>query len=253
MDPDKIQDNLKTKFIGSQILVFDSTASTNDIAAEYSKNAANNGLAIFAEEQTAGRGRSGNKWLAGKGNSILCSILLTSTESGPELLSLAAAVAVAEAIGNDAKIKWPNDIMLNGKKTAGILLETKKHKNYTAYILGIGINCHQQKKDFSKELQNTATSIDIETGRTCDRVTLAKRLLVCMEKQLKTAEQNSRKIIERWQKLSVLLHHRVTVIYNRKKFTGNCIGLEPQKGLILQLDSGSVRMFVAAHTTIAKN
>ncbi|MFZ0035686.1 MAG: biotin--[acetyl-CoA-carboxylase] ligase [Sedimentisphaerales bacterium] len=254
IDPDKIKVN--TKRIGRKILVYNHTSSTNDIAAEYAKNKENDGLAIFAEEQTSGRGRAGAKWLSGCSDSILCSILLTSCKCNPELLSLACPVAVAEAVGkiahSHAKIKWPNDIILNGKKVAGIMVESKTVNGSTAYIIGIGINCHQNKNSFPHELQTTATSIDIESRSICDRISLAKRLLSSLDHWLEVAEDTSKKIIDRWRKLNTLLNQRITVIYNGRKFTGNCIGVDPEKGLILQLDRGGVRMFHAAHTTIAK-
>lgn len=253
LDRDKIKTNLKNRWIGSSIIVYKSTSSTNDVAVEYARNPDNHGTVIFAEEQTAGRGRGGNKWLSKKGDSTLCSIVLSSEQINPEILCLSCAVAVAEAVGKGAKIKWPNDIILNGRKVAGILLETKKYKNHTAYILGIGINCHQKQNDFPKEMRKTATSIDIERDSLIDRNTLAKRLLSSIEHWLDIAKKNSGKVIEQWQKLSILLHKRITVIYKSKKFTGNCIGIDPEKGLIVQLETGSVRMFDAAHTTIAKN
>ena len=256
LDPDKIKANLKTKRIGTTILVYSSTSSTNDIAAEYAKNKKNDGLAIFAEEQTAGRGRAGTKWHSPRADSILCSILLTHSKCKAELLSLTLAVAVAEAIGKIAdsqpKIKWPNDIILNRKKVAGILLETKKDEGRTAYILGIGINCHQKKNSFPAELRSSATSIDIESRSICDRVLLAKRIISSIEHWLEVAEKSSKKVTDRWRRLSILLGHRVTLIFNMKKFTGNCLGMNPQKGLILQLETGGVRMFDAAHTRIVK-
>lgn len=254
LDPDKIKVN--TKRIGRKILVYNHTSSTNDIAAEYAKNKKNDGLVIFAEDQTAGRGRSGNKWHSGQADSILCSILLTACKCRTELLSLTLAVSVAETVGkiahSHAKIKWPNDIILNRKKTAGILLETKTINNHTAYILGIGINCHQKKNSFPRELQTSATSIDIESNSICDRISLAKRLLSSLDHWLQIAEKNSKKVIDHWRKLSTLLNQRTTIVYNGRKFTGNCIGVDPEKGLIIQLDRGGVRMFDAAHTTIAK-
>jgi BirA family biotin operon repressor/biotin-[acetyl-CoA-carboxylase] ligase len=254
LDPDKIKTN--TKHIGRKILVYNHTSSTNDVAAEYAKNKENDGLAIFAEEQTAGRGRTGNKWLSGRSDSVLCSILLTDCKCNPELLSLACPVAVAEAVGkiahSHAKIKWPNDIILNGKKAAGIVVESKKVNGSTAYIIGIGINCHQNKTSFPQELQATATSIDIESGSMCDRISLAKRLLTSLDHWLEAAENDGGKIIDQWSKLNTLLNQRITVIYNGRKFTGNCIGVDPEKGLILQLDRGGVRFFDAAHTSIAK-
>ena len=256
LDLDEITANLKTKRIGRKVVVYNSTASTNDVAAEYAKNKSSDGLVVFAEQQTRGRGRTGAKWQSGTGDSILCSIVLTRAGVGHELLSLAAAVAVAEAIGkiadNHARIKWPNDIILNGKKVAGILLESKTLNRRISFTLGIGINCHQKKSDFDDEIRKTATSIDIENKTICDRISLAKRLLASIEHWLEIAETDSKKLITRWQRHSLLLNHRVTLIYDGRKFAGNCIGIDPQKGLILQLDTGAVRIFHAAQTTIEK-
>ena len=166
------------------------------------------------------------------------------------MLSLTCAVAVADAIGKPAKIKWPNDIMINERKVAGILLESVANKNIDSYIIGIGINCHQSQDSFPKELTSTATSLDMENNSTCDRISLAKRLLYSIDYWLEIAEKNSKKIIEYWQKLSIQLGHRITLIFNGKEFSGNCTGIDPEKGIILHLDSGSVRMFDAAHTSI---
>ena len=256
LDPDKIIANLNTKRIGKKILVYNSTSSTNDIAAEYAANKRNDGLAIFAEEQTAGRGRAGAKWISRRADSILCSIVLTRTKCGAELLSLTLAVAISEAIGQTggkpAKIKWPNDIILNDKKVAGILLESKTYNSHTVYILGTGINCHQNEESFPPELKPIATSIDIESKTICDRISLAKRVLNSIEHWLEVMEEDGTEVIEQWCKSSILLGQRVTLVFNGAKFIGNCIGIDPEKGLILQLDTGGVRMFDAAHTTIAK-
>jgi BirA family biotin operon repressor/biotin-[acetyl-CoA-carboxylase] ligase len=256
LSADEIKTNLKTRCIGRKILVYSSTSSTNDVAAEYATDERNNGLAIFAEEQTAGRGRAGAKWISGRANSVLCSIVLTKTKCSAELLSLALAVAVAEAVGKVggslAKIRWPNDIMLNDKKVAGILLESKTGNGETVYILGIGINCHQNKDSFPVELQATATSIDIEAQTICDRVSLAKRLLSSIDYWLWVAEKDGEMVIEHWSNLSLLLGRRVRLVFNGTEFVGNCVGIDPEKGLILQLDSGGTRFFDAAHTTIVK-
>ena len=252
LDPDNIKENLKTKRLGKKILVYNSTSSTNDVAAEYANNKNNDGLVIFTEKQTKGRGRASNKWISPKSDSLLCSILLTKPAKNSELLSLACAVAVAETIGSHAKIKWPNDIICNGKKIAGILLESKTKNNYTAHIIGIGINCHQATDSFPAELKSIATSIDIETKTICDRTSLAKRLITSLEHWLKIADEHPKKITAQWSTLSIQLGHRVTVAFEGTTFSGNCIGVDPAKGLILQLDTGSVRMFDAVHTTIVK-
>ena len=254
LDPDKIKAGQRTEIVGKEIIVYSTTASTNDIAAEYAKGGdKNNGLVIFSEYQTGGRGRRGNQWISNAGESILCSVLLTDCSIIAELLTLAAAVAVAETIGkcgsNEAKIKWPNDILLGGKKVAGILLESI---NNNAYILGIGINCHQDRRSFPEELRKIATSIDIETSGCCDRVSLARRLLTSIDQWLVTARDDRQKIIDRWSQLSTLLGQQISIEFNGQQFRGNCIGIDPAKGLILQLERGGVRMFDAVHTTIVK-
>jgi BirA family biotin operon repressor/biotin-[acetyl-CoA-carboxylase] ligase len=295
MDPDKITANLRTKRIGRKILVYDSTSSTQMIAAEYAKNGKNDGLVVFAEEQTAGRGRAGNAWYSGRSESVLCSVVLIESRLSVESLSLTCAVAVAEAVGkparSQAKIKWPNDIMLSGKKVAGILVEAKSvahrgeavpalrvagilpairgrdaldtnegnppqadspHRKSKIYIVGIGINCHQRKTSFPDELQPLATSMDVESHAVTDRISLAKRLLISLDDWLETAQTSTEKVTHRWRELSIQLGHRVALVFNGRTFTGHCIGVDPEKGLILQLDRGGVRMFDAAHTTIAK-
>ncbi len=264
LDPDLIRAHLRTTRVGKKVLVYEKTASTNDVAAEYAKNPDHAGLVVFAEEQTAGRGRSGAKWHSGSGQSLLFSVLLMDCGISSELLSLTCAVAVAEAIGQTgahrAGIKWPNDIVLAGKKLAGILVEARaenqksniKDQTCSIHVIGIGINCHQTPDDFPPELRESATSLDLAGGARCDRVTVARRVLTSLDHWLKVAERNGRQVTQTWSRLSTQLGQRVTLSCNRRRFTGNCIGVDPEKGLILQLDRGGVRMFDAAHTHIIK-
>lgn len=253
LDADFIMSNLDTVRMGRKVIVYKSTSSTNDIAAEYAKaGRKNNGLAIFAEQQTAGRGRRANKWLSQAGKSILCSVLVYDAEISANMITIASAVAVAQAIGKcgnfEAKIKWPNDILLNDKKVAGILVEKQN-----CFIIGIGINCHQQQKDFAGELYDIATSVDIQSGAACDRNRIAKRLLVSLDNVLSQTKNNPDDIIERWKSRSILLGRQITVETDGSQFTGNCIGVEPTEGLIIQLQRGGVKIFNAASTTIIQN
>jgi len=279
LDPDLIQANLKTKRIGKSVLVYERTASTNDVAAEYARNPDHDGLVVFAEEQTAGRGRTGATWQSRPGDSLLFSFVLIGSTAAGELVSLACAVAVAEAIGRiggrHAGIKWPNDIMLDDKKVAGILVESRgvsrrsslvarptetpspsqratSHPSQDTKIIGIGINCHQMKESFPEELQATATSLDLAGGTQCHRTTVARRVLTSLDHWLRVAERNKKAVIETWSRLSTQLGKRVALSYDGKRFTGNCIGVDPESGLILQLDRGGIRMFDAAHTHIIK-
>jgi len=256
LDPDKIQQNLQTERIGTKVVVHDRTSSTSDIAAEYARNPANDGLVVFAEEQAAGRGRTGATWHSRYGDSLLFSVALIGCELANELLSLTVAVAVAEAIGSiggrHARIKWPNDILLHGCKLGGILLESRSNGAGQAHIVGIGINCHQTAESFPPEIRDLATSIDLAAGVRCDRITLARRVLTSLDQWLIVAQTDGNRIIESWKTQSTQLGHRVTVSCDGKDYTGNCIGVDPVKGLILHLDRGGVRMFNAAHTRIVK-
>ncbi len=256
LDPDRIAANLKTRRIGRTIVVYDCTSSTSDVAAEYARDATYDGLVVFAEHQTAGRGRTGAKWHSTHGDSLLFSVLLTTCQLGSELLSLTCAVAVAEALGRiggrPARVKWPNDIMLAGRKIGGILVEAKQNEAVRAHIIGIGINCHRQREAFPAELREIATSIDLAAGTRCDRTILARRLLASLDHWITLAREDDKQVIATWDRLSTQRGHRVTLAYNGREFTGNCIGVDPAKGLILQLDRGGIRMFDAAHTSIIK-
>jgi BirA family biotin operon repressor/biotin-[acetyl-CoA-carboxylase] ligase len=124
--------------------------------------------------------------------------------------------------------------------------------NFPIHVIGIGINCHQTAESFPPDLQMTATSLDLVSGTRCQRVTVAKRVLTSLDHWLRVAERNGKQVIDTWSRLSTQLGQRVTLSCNKRRFTGNCIGVDPEKGLILQLDRGGVRIFDAAHTHIVK-
>jgi len=150
-------------------------------------------------------------------------------------------------VTSHAVAKEPSRYAING-----ILLESKTHNSENSYVVGIGINCHQRKDSFPKELQPSATSMDIESRTMTDRVSLAKRLLTSLDDWLEAAKTHPEQVTNRWRQLSIQLGHRMALVFNGRTFTGHCIGVDPEQGLILRLDTGGVRMFDAAHTTIAK-
>jgi BirA family biotin operon repressor/biotin-[acetyl-CoA-carboxylase] ligase len=141
--------------------------------------------------------------------------------------------------------------LVNGKKIAGILLESKTTKAGTAQILGIGINCHQKK--FEDEIKTPATSIDIERKTTCDRTIICKRLLSEIEGWINKAKESPASVIQAWHDLSTQLNHRITVLFNGKEYSGTCVGVDPEKGLILELDKGGRLFFTTAQTSIVRN
>jgi BirA family biotin operon repressor/biotin-[acetyl-CoA-carboxylase] ligase len=258
LNADLIRSKLKTAKIGKEIIIYQSTASTNDIAAQYANGGdRNNGLVVLAEQQTAGRGRRENKWLSQTGKSILCSILIRDTGVVSNIIPLASAVAAAETISKfdcaDVKIKWPNDIFLAGKKVAGILIDGIVRAGQKFYVIGVGINCHQTREDFSGELRDIATSIDIQTGSVCSRNKIVAELLKNIERYLTVASDNPAGVIEKWQSRNMLLGKRIIIENNGEKFTGICMGIEPTEGLVVRLEGGDIRTFNAAFTTVLKN
>jgi BirA family biotin operon repressor/biotin-[acetyl-CoA-carboxylase] ligase len=135
------------------------TDSTNSRARELAVAGAPHGTLVTASEQTAGRGRQGRVWSAPAGSALLMSVVLRSP---PRLLPLAAAVAVASVVGEDARIKWPNDVQVEGRKVAGILVEGRPQERWA--VLGIGLNVAIRLEDLPEELQETAGTLGLGPG-----------------------------------------------------------------------------------------
>ncbi len=272
LDVDRIEKARENARIGGKIVLFQSTGSTNDIAWEYAANADNHGLCVLAESQHKGRGRRGRVWYSAPGQSILCSVLLTETSAPAEVLTLAAGVAVAEAINElaynhgqapldratrlQSRIKWPNDILIQGQKVAGILTEKQTLNGRDAFVIGIGINCNQSRDVFKPyDLNIPATSLAIETGQDIDRTELVCVLLdklgYWLEKiRVGAVDPAENPVIQRWLQLSGMLGQHVTVECDGRQYSGFCRGIDPVDGLILQLDNSLVRLFAAAQTRI---
>jgi len=160
------------------VLVFDRLESTNDTAAQLADDPANDGLAILAEEQIAGRGQHGRTWLAAPNSSVLLSVLLFPPPAllRPAILTAWAAVAVCsliqKSIGWQARIKWPNDVLLAGKKVCGILIEQGK-----GTVVGIGLNVQQRPEDFARADLPDATSLLIHSSTLLQTADIARRLI----------------------------------------------------------------------------
>lgn len=180
--PDQIEEGLNTRLIGRRVSVWSRVASTNDLAIKAASSGANEGLVVLAEEQTAGRGRRGRSWSSPPRSSILMSAL--SFPAGPfaepSWLTALGAVATAEVVsrwtGKFARIKWPNDVLVEGKKIAGILVERA-----VGAVLGIGLNVNVILRDFPDHVEATATSLQILSGSKLDRSELARDLIQTLD------------------------------------------------------------------------
>ncbi len=184
LNADKLRAELGEAVIGRQIVVLDRTTSTNDVVLQMAGGESNEGLAVFAEHQTAGRGQRGKEWESTAGKGLWFSVLLQPKIELAESARLTAwaaqsvAQTIAEQLALRATIKLPNDIYIDRKKVAGVLVEMRARKNAPHLaILGVGINVNQSAEDFSEELRERATSLAMILGRPVFRPEFAVALL----------------------------------------------------------------------------
>jgi len=184
LDPRGLREALGDCLIGREIVVVEETSSTNDSVFEAAKAGAPEGLVVFAEHQTAGRGQRGNQWESAAGKGLWLSILLRpKIDIGESArLSAWAATVVADTIrdefGLDAIVKPPNDVYIANKKVAGVLVEMRAQKNAPHLaIVGIGLNVNHRAEDFSEQLRPRAVSLAMLLDRQVDRSNLAAALL----------------------------------------------------------------------------
>jgi BirA family biotin operon repressor/biotin-[acetyl-CoA-carboxylase] ligase len=181
---DELQAHLGGAVIGHRIIVLEQTGSTNDAILEVANANSKEGLVVFAEHQTAGRGQRGNRWESATGKGLWFSILLRpgiDLASSPQLTTWAAE-AISGAIQNEFSltpaIKAPNDVQIDGRKIAGVLVEMRaQEKTAHLAIAGIGVNVNQSPEDFPKELKSRAISLAIALGKPVDRQSIATALL----------------------------------------------------------------------------
>src|SRR5262245_34889328 len=170
--------------LGRDIRVFEKTTSTNDVIEKLARDGVNEGVVVFAETQTRGRGRLGRKWLSPARKGLWFSILLRPRlrPQGITQLTIAAATAIRRGLKSHTalpiEIKWPNDLLARGNKVAGILTEMSAEGTRVKYVvLGIGVDINQSADEFPPDLRAIATSVAIETGRSHSRSELAVAML----------------------------------------------------------------------------
>jgi len=253
-----IEFGLETVRIGQKVLVYESTDSTNDVAWQYSGEVGYDGLAVFAETQRKGRGRLGRQWDSPSGKSILCSILLQNeTSVNGQALSLLAGLATALAVEHccqlAVRIRWPNDVIADGRKLAGTMIEAQKMSRKMCYVIGIGINCLQRGEEFDPSLRDRAVSLCELTDEPIDRIRLAQGLLTQIDEGLSLlAKGQTEKLHELWLARCDDIGRRVAVMCDGNEFAGRVIDVSCENGLILQLDGGGVKAFDSATTSLVK-
>ena len=240
LTPESIRSRLHSRIVGKSIRCVESCESTNDLAWKEALGGAPDGTAIFAEEQTKGRGRFGRTWTAPKGKALLCSVILRP-ELDPErvpLVTAMAALAAADVVGDDALIRFPNDVMLQGRKIAGILVEARFISSRPdVFIVGLGMNVNAHPPDVN------ATSLGEEVSRSA----AARSLLEALDGWYARLGGPLRDYRKAWRERSFILEKRVKIRQNGKSFQGVVEEIDPIDGLVIRLYTGHPRTVRSEH------
>ena len=234
---DAICSTLTTRSLGRRIELHDRVGSTNREAMALAQAGAEHGTVVLADSQTEGRGRLARRWISPPGVNVYCSIIIRTSIPAERLsdwlswLPLITALAAAEAIetvaGAGVSVKWPNDLLIAGRKAGGILCESGTAPTGPFQIIGIGLNVNARRSDFAAELQDTATTIHDETGRDTDRnqllATLLKELEECFEE---FSSRGFERISHAYQRRSATIGQTVKAfLADGKEFVGLALAI----------------------------
>ena len=258
--PAEIMQRLSTKLIGQKIIYHESIPSSNNLAKNLAANGAKDGTLVIAEEQANGRGRLSRRWYSPKGLGLWFSVILRPDFFLPRdapKCTLLAAVAVARAMKNidlRADIKWPNDIMHNGKKLVGILTEMSAQPDGIDFIvIGMGVNVNIGNNDLPDELKPIATSLSIMKGEKINRVALLNDILMQLEELYFTVKEHGfNPITNEWKKYSVTLNRSVNVLGINEQFTGIAIDIDDEGALLVKTDEG-IKRVLAGDVSVREN
>ncbi len=246
------------RIIGRDIQVFQQTSSTNDIADKLARDGVREGVVVFAEAQTKGRGRLGREWLSPPGLGLWFSVLLRPPLPPGQVtqLTIAAATAVARAIrtqtGLGPQIKWPNDILLGGKKAVGILTElTAELDRVRHVVLGIGVDVNVES--FPGELGAVATSLALAAGRKFSRGDVAAAILQELEVDYaRLGRGEFAALAEEWEQQCVTLGQRVRIHIGDRTLSGRCESLDNDGALLVRTDHGRLERIIGGDVVLEK-
>jgi BirA family transcriptional regulator, biotin operon repressor / biotin---[acetyl-CoA-carboxylase] ligase len=251
---DELRLGLKTKFIGKNVHHEESVDSTQKIAHRLAFEGAPEGTVIIAEEQLSGRGRMDRKWHSPKYTGIWMSIILRPNIPLPKApqLTLLTAVAIVQGIhditGVLPEIKWPNDILISGKKVTGILTELEAEADrINSVIIGIGMNVNQTKEDFPVELREIATSLLLENGEKVSRAELIKSIFINLEKlYLLYLEEGFLPIKLLWESYAISIGRMITARTLTHSIVGKAQGITDDGVLIIEDEQGKTHHVYSA-------
>lgn len=254
---EEVEEYMNTNFIGRNIHYFNSLSSTNTKAKEIAIQA-KEGTIIVAEEQIRGKGRLGRSWTSPKGKGIWMSIILKPKVDPAKVakITLIGAAAVNQGlkdIGIKSYIKWPNDIIIDGKKVCGILTEMSCELNMINYvIMGIGINVNLGREDFDDELIDKATSLKEVVGEEIDRKKLLAYVLNHFEELYIPFKESGdiSKTIQVCRRESILIGKEVRIINGDTEKSGKVLGIDNEGQLIVEHGDGSIEELFSGEVSI---
>ncbi|OGN91696.1 MAG: biotin--[acetyl-CoA-carboxylase] ligase [Chloroflexi bacterium RBG_13_48_17] len=250
-----IESRLNTKFIGRRLYYYQRLATTMKTAKELAKKGTVEGTVIIADTQTAGKGRLGRTWVSPEGSLAISIILNPSLNNLPQLVmiaSLAVVRTIKKVAGIQAQIKWPNDVLIKGKKVCGILIENEvKGYKVNFAIIGIGINVNLDPLVFPK-IADIATSLSHELGAEVSKAALLSTLLPELE-QLYLDVQAGAPIYREWQKNMGMLGSRIQVKTGEAIEQGTAETVTENGSLVLRRSDGSIAEIVAGDVTVIKD
>lgn len=245
--------NLQTQILGQEIEYYTKVESTNSQALELLEEGANEGTVVITDNQTAGRGRHGQSWFSGPARGLAFSVILRPNMPGrlSGLLSLAAGLSVTDAIDRfqlTSQLKWPNDVLLSGKKCGGILVETKLQGNVMASaIVGIGINVNENRDEFPESIRQTSTSIVIEKQSPAQRELALAWTLNSLEKRYhEIKSSNASSMISAWEKRCAHMGKKVSFTWKGQTATGIFDGVADDGEAIIRNLDDSGRMTLSS-------
>lgn len=259
--PTELSYKLKSNEFGAVIHAYKQVKSTNTIAARLAGDGAVEGTLVISEMQTAGRGRLGRSWDSPSGVGAYLSLILRPKIKPSEApaLSLVAGIALAETIERmtklPAKIKWPNDVLLGKRKTAGILTELQTESDrVSSVVVGVGININQTRELFPAELRDKATSLRIQLRRKVDRVALIQEFLLRFEKRYNDfLESGFAKLRRVALKRSSLVGRDVVVSTTARKRTHGCVIDIDDSGCLLIQTAEGITPLLSGEVTLTEN
>lgn len=237
----EIKSLMHTEWVAKEVLYFDTIDSTNTKAQELAEKGYQSGTLVVADKQESGKGRRGRSWVSPSGTGIFMTLMIKPdiNPNNASMLTLVAALAVAKAItsvtGEEALIKWPNDIVVNGKKVCGILTEMNAQFDYINHIVvGIGINVHNES--FPEEISQMASSLMIEAGgKRFHRAQIIAETMSYFEQYYDTflKTQDLSALVREYDKLLVNRNKSVRVLDPKEPFDGKAMGITPKGELIV--------------------